>query len=51
MIWLFRFQTPRVLRDTDDPIEVEGIDYGLSEIKEADLVVGIFDSIDEVVDG
>ena len=35
------------LRDTDDPIEVEGIDYGLSEIKEADLVVGIFDSIDE----
>jgi tRNA modification GTPase len=30
---------------------VEGIDYGLSEIKEADLVVGIFDSIDEVLMG
>jgi len=35
------------LRDTDDPVEAEGIDYGLSEIEEADLVVGIFDGIDE----
>ena len=34
------------MRDTSDPIELEGIDYGISEIKEADLVVGVFDNLD-----
>ena len=35
------------LRDTSDPVESEGIDYGISEIKEADLVVIVFDSLDD----
>ena len=31
-------------RETDDLIESKGIDYGLSQIDESDVVVGIFDS-------
>lgn len=31
-------------RETDDPIESKGMDYGVSQIGESDVVVGIFDS-------
>ena len=31
-------------RATDDPIESKGIDYGVSQIGESDVVVGVFDS-------
>ena len=39
------------IRNTDDSIEAMGIDYTKSEIGNADVVVGVFDSpLDDSVD-